>query len=69
MDLNGMRDNLLSFGLAEQSGQGIKNFVNLIEDFCETKMGIEGIGNSIERAHRVGKINGSARSLRAVDPY
>ena len=61
-----MRENLLFFGLAEHRGQGRENCVNLIENFCETELGIEGIGDSIERAHRIGKFNGSASSRPVV---
>ena len=50
-----MRENLLFFGLAEHRGQGRENCVNLIEDFCDTDLGFEGIGDSLERAQRIGK--------------
>lgn len=50
-----MRDNLLFFGLAEFRGHGRENCVNIINDFCETEMGIPDIRENIERAHRLGK--------------
>jgi hypothetical protein len=50
-----MRDNLLFFGLAEFRGHGRENCVNIINDFCVTKMGIPDIRENIERAHRLGK--------------
>ena len=61
-----MRGNLLFFGLAECLGQGRENFVNLIADFCVTELEIEWIGDSIERAHQIGKFNGSASSQLVV---
>ena len=61
-----MRENLFFFGLAGHRGQGRQNCVNLIEDFCETELEIEGIGNSIERAHRIGKFNGTASGRPVV---
>ena len=61
-----MRENLLFFGLAEHPGQDRENCVNPIEDFCETELEIEGIGDSIERAHRIGKFNGTASSRPIV---
>ena len=59
-----MRKNLLFFGLAEHRGQDRENWVNLIEDFYETELAIYGIGNSKERAHRIGKL----MVALAVDP-
>lgn len=52
-----MRDNLLFFGLAEYRGHGRENCVNIINDFCETELGVSGVFENIERAHRLGKFD------------
>ena len=64
-----MRENLLFFGLAEHRGQGRKNWVNLNEDFYDTELAIDGIGDSIERAHRIGKFNGCFSSRPVVRKF
>ena len=52
-----MRENLLFFGLAEYKGERKENCVSLIDDFCETQLGLSSIGENIERAHRIGKFD------------
>ena len=59
----------LFFGLAEHRGQGRKNWVNLNEDFYETELAIDGIGDSIERAYRIGKFNGCFSSRPVVGKF
>ena len=52
-----MRENLLFFGLAEYKGERKENCVSLIDDFCETQLGLSSISENIKRAQRVGKID------------
>ncbi|XP_062589937.1 uncharacterized protein LOC134251550 [Saccostrea cucullata] len=52
-----MRDNLLFFGLAEYRGDRREKCAALISDFCETQLDLPHIGENIERAHRIGKVD------------
>ena len=60
-----MRDNLLFFGLAERKN-GRENCVTLIDDFCETQLGLSSVSDNIERAHRLGGWNEERTKPRPV---
>ena len=61
-----MRENLVFFGLAEYKGERKKNFVSLIDDFCETQLGLSSIGENIEKANRVGKFDEGRNTPRPI---
>ena len=61
-----MQENLLFFGLAEYKGERKENCVSLIDDFCETQLGLSSIGENIERAHRVGKFDEGRNKPRPI---
>lgn len=48
-----MRENLLFIGVAEYRGEHRENCSTFIDDFCE-------VGESIERAHRIGEMSGQS---------